>query len=453
MTLRNKLSLASSALFALIMGIVMLGTFLLFKKNTNNVYFKKLLERCYTSAFFYFEKDELTSQKYQKIVDAFQRIHSEHVSIYTYPEKQIFVHDSESVVLDNTTLDNIFQKKRQTFFVDESQYAAIFYNDNQGDFIVVVSGTDVVGQRQIDTLGNMMLIFFVSGVALHFFLSSFLAKRTFKPFSSLINRVNKITANNLNSRLPIHAGPKGEIQELTATFNNLLQRLEDGVLMQKNFLKNASHELKTPLTVIIGDSDVALSQSRTVEEYETALRSVRNNALHFKSILESLLLLSGLELSEQQNIVTVRVDEVLWDVLEKKKIEYPKSSVQFNLDAVIDSEELLIIHGNRDLLFIALSNIVDNAIKFSSPEPITITAFHVDRQLRLAIIDKGPGISKKDQSLVFNAFYRSGATREINGQGLGLFITKKILDMHKIQMDIESGVAKGATILLGFPEC
>jgi len=244
---------------------------------------------------------------------------------------------------------------------------------------------------------------------------------------------------------------KDEIKELVTTFNYLLERLENGIMIQNNFLKNASHELKTPLTIIIGDLDVSLQQPRTNAQYEEILKSLRKDALHLKATLEGLLVLSGLELSEPQQMETIRIDEILWNMLEKKAIEYPESKVSFNLNAIADQEDLLSVYANKHMLFIALYNIVDNAIKFSSPAPVAIFALSNENKLVIKITDQGPGISDTDKESIFDLFFRSDNTRHIQGQGLGLFITMQILKLHNINLIVDSELGKGTSFSLVFP--
>ena len=178
-------------------------------------------------------------------------------------------------------------------------------------------------------------MFYLAGIPLNYLLGTFLAKQTFRPFTEVIAKVNTITTENLHSRLEIpQTSGKDEIKELATTFNYLLERLESGIMIQNNFLKNASHELKTPLTIIIGDIDVSLQQPRTNEQYEEILKSLRKDTLHLKATLEGLLVLSGLELSEPQQMENIRIDEILWNVLEKKAIEYPESKVSVDLNAI-----------------------------------------------------------------------------------------------------------------------
>lgn len=455
MNLKNKLSVNSTLLFAFTVGFVLAGSFLLFKNHRQDLYYERLEDSALITAFFYFEKDEITkvdSSRYQRIEIQYKKITNQTIRIYNAKTKELYLRDDINITLTDKELKAISKNRILHFTKENRQFTGLYYKDNQGDFIIVVSGIDDVGDQQLDALGLMFIGFYLLAIPLNFLLGRFLARQTFRPFEDVIAKVNTITTENLHSRLEMPtASGKDEIKELITTFNYLLERLENGVTIQKNFLKNASHELKTPLTIIIGDIDVSLQQPRTNEQYEEVLKSLRKDTFHLKSILDGLLILSGLQISEPEQMELVRIDEILWNVLEKKAIEYPESKVSVDINAIADQEDLLSVLANKHMLFTALYNILDNAIKFSFPEKVLITAISEQGRLLLKITDHGPGISKNDQESIFELFFRSDRTRHIQGQGLGLFITMQILKLHNIEVKVDSELEKGTTFSLLFP--
>ncbi|MDR6762089.1 signal transduction histidine kinase [Flavobacterium sp. 2755] len=420
-----------------------------------DLYIDNLEDHAMTSALFYFEKDEINainSERYRQIEIQYNRINNESIRVYNAKTKKLFIQDNIDINLSDQYLNTIKKNKIEHFTINNRQFVGLFYKDNQGDFIIVVSGIDRAGNHQLEILGLMFILFYLIGIPLNYLLGTFLAKQTFRPFSDVIAKVNTITTENLHSRLEVpQTKSKDEIKELVTTFNYLLERLESGIMIQNNFLKNASHELKTPLTIIIGDIDVSLQQPRTNEQYEEILKSLRKDTLHLKATLEGLLVLSGLELSEPQQMETVRIDEILWNVLEKKAIEYPESKIAVNLDEIADQEDLLSVYANKHMLFIALYNILDNAVKFSFPAQVDVFALSKNNKLVIKITDRGPGISDADKDSIFDLFFRSDNTRHIQGQGLGLFITMQILKLHNIELIVDSELEKGTSFSLVFP--
>jgi len=455
MNLKNKLSFNSTLLFAFTVGLLLVATFLLFSSHVKDLYYDNLEDYAMTAALFHFEKDEIKEiniRRFNQIELQYNKIDDESIRVYDAKTNKQILRDTIDVKLSDQYLGKVTNKKKLAFTIGVRQFVGLLYKDNQGDFIIIVSGIDRSGKQQLEILGFMFILVYFAGIPINYLLGTYLAKQTFRPFEEIIAKVNTITTENLNSRLEV-SQKKGqdEIKELTSTFNYLLERLESGLKTQNNFLKNASHELKTPLTIIIGDIDVSLQQPRTNDQYEELVKSLRKDALHLNSILDGLLILSGLELAEPQQMVKVRIDEILWNVLEKKAIEYPTSKVTVNFNAIADFEHLLTIQANKHLLFIALYNILDNAIKFSLPSKVDIVAISKDNKLLIKIIDQGPGISEIDKESIFDLFFRSDSTRNIKGQGLGLFITMQILKLHNINLILDSELEKGTSISLQFP--
>lgn len=451
MELQQKLVLRSIFIFAITLGFVAFGTYLLFRYNTIELYNKKLHERANLAADYYLEKDELSEKRYKEIDKRYRKITNETIRLYHFDTKTVYVNDSLDFVISKNRLQAIAKHGTQTFTENGRQFLGLFYKDNEGDFIIIASGIDTIGRQQLMTLRWMLGAFCAFGVSIHFFMTYLLAKRTFRPFASLIESVNAIRPNNLGMRLDVPPGRNNEQKKLINAFNYFLERIESSMGIQQHFLKHVSHELKTPLTVLIGDIEIALRQDRSNLKYKEILASLKNEALHLKSILDSLLMLSSLEIPENQQMKQLRVDEVLWDILDKKKIEYPETMVSIVFKSVEDLQQLLLVKGNRDLLFVAFSNLIDNAIKFSNSAPITVTAESVSQKLVISVIDKGIGMSPNEQVNIFKLFYRNSTHMNIGGHGIGLYLTKQILDMHHVDLHLDSVPGHGTTFKLSFP--
>lgn len=450
MSLRRKLSNQSALIFGGILGFVLLGTYFLFKQLSTDLYYKKLLDRAYTAAYFYLEKDELNNSRYQRIEEKYRRIADESIQLYNARTYQLVVNDSLPYQVPRHFLEEINRDRHLEFTYQDRLLVGMFYADNEGDFLIVSSGKNTVGQSQLTLLEGSLFVFFVVGLAINYLLTGWLARHTFTPFSRVISQVHSITADSLHTRLEVPSGKPDELSEVISTFNVFLARLEESIQIQRSFLKNASHELKTPLAVIIGDVEVALKKPRSNEEYVQLLQALEKDALHLTSIVEGLLLLSGLSLPIDQKMEPVLLDEILWTVLEKTQIRQPERTVTIDFEDMEGYQSLLTVIGNKDLLFTALSNLLDNALKFSTPKPVAILVKAIAGQLTIVLKDQGPGIPAAEEKLIFDLFYRSNQSRHIAGQGIGLYLTKQILDLHRIVLQIDSS-KEGTTVQLTFP--
>ncbi|MEH6305062.1 HAMP domain-containing sensor histidine kinase [Olivibacter sp. CPCC 100613] len=451
MTLRLKLAWNSTLIVTIILGITFTGTFLLFKQHVRHSFFQQLQSRAFTAAFFHLEKDELNAQKYELIEQRYREIHRESIRFFNKENRMVFEYDTLRYEVPSDVLDRI-RRRNVLYFTDhERQFTGIFYRDNEGDYVVVASDIDTAGLAQLDKLKRYLLISLLLGVCLSFLLTQLLAKQTFRPFSQLIRDVNSISAKNLHARLAVTTKEKDELTALTEAFNLFLVRLEKGVDSQRNFLKHASHELKTPLAAIISNLEITLSRPRTEKEYQEQMHSLHIDALHIKSILEGLLTLSGLEASSNISFAPLRVDELLWDLLEKTSITNPQALIQIDLQQIEQKPHLLEAKGNRDLLMISLGNLIDNALKFSDNQPVSVLLTAHENRLRLIIKDKGTGIEPSELTQIFTLFYRSPKKQSIPGHGIGLHLSKQILDLHHIEISVRSVLGDYTEFTLLFP--
>lgn len=450
MTLRLKLAWNSTLIVTIILGLTFSGTFFLFKQHVRHSFFQQLRSSAITAAFFHLEKDELNTQKYKLIERRYREMHRESIRFFNKENRMVFEDDTLSYQVVIKRVEQVREKKILYFTEEDRQFAGIFYRDNEGDYVVIASDIDAIGNAQLDKLKRYLFVSLLLGVCLSFMLTHLLAKQTFRPFSQLINDVNAISTKNLHARLAVTTKKEDELTALTEAFNLFLARLEKGVESQRSFLKHASHELKTPLASIISNLEITLSRQRTEQEYKQQMASLQVDALHIKSILEGLLLLSGLEGSRDLPFSTFRMDELLWDLLEKITITNPRASIQIDLSGIEEKPYLLEVQGNRDLLIIAIGNLIDNGLKFSDNQLVFVRLSEQEQRLQLAIKDKGIGIDPNELTQIFNLFYRSPKNHTIPGHGIGLHLSKQILDLHQVAMTVRSEVGKYTEFILVF---
>jgi two-component system OmpR family sensor kinase len=278
----------------------------------------------------------------------------------------------------------------------------------------------------------------------------FILTRVLQPMKSVVQTAKKITTEDLSLRIEVN-NQKNEIGQLITTFNEMISRLERSVLQIKQFSSDASHDLKTPLTVIRGEIDIALRKNRPPAEYIKTLRSVGEEAKKLERVIDNLLFLSRIDSRDyQRSFEKVHLDEILLEVFEKTTSIANEKELAY----VLEKMERIPMQGDPILLSRLLMNLVDNAIKYTPRGGrINISLKKSKEKAELTIRDTGMGIPQKALSLIFNRFYRVDQSRSQSneGAGLGLSIVKKIADIHQAKIDIHSQLSKGTTVLVSFP--
>jgi signal transduction histidine kinase len=247
-------------------------------------------------------------------------------------------------------------------------------------------------------------------------------------------------------------GEKDELDELSKTFNNLLNRIETSFNTQNNFISNASHELRTPLTAIIGEADVNLTKIRTTEEYIETIKVILEEAENLDKKTQALLFLAQTGFNGKNiKFDKVRMDQLLWDVkLTTEKIN-PKSRIVIDMSTLPENPLKLKVNGNNQLLHLAMSNIILNACKYSKYEPVNISLGSTDSQILVVVKDSGIGIPEKEMDYIYDPFFRASNTQNFEGFGVGLPLTRNIIKMHGGELLVSSIQNVGTTVRIKLP--
>jgi signal transduction histidine kinase len=231
----------------------------------------------------------------------------------------------------------------------------------------------------------------------------------------------------------------------------MLDRLETSFEIQANFINNASHELKTPITTIIAETEIALLKERSPEEYEAALENINRQATRLASLTESLLKLTQTGYDGQKQVQDIaRIDELLLDVKSDLNRLYPDNRVNINLNHLPEDDALLTLPCNRPLLELAIGNIISNGVKYSDNEEVFVSLSADKENIKIVITDIGIGIPPEDIPYLYEPFFRGKKASRYVGYGLGLPLAMKIIRMHNGELLIQSEPDKGTVVSIVF---
>jgi signal transduction histidine kinase len=248
-------------------------------------------------------------------------------------------------------------------------------------------------------------------------------------------------------------------QELKSAFSELEgknQELEDALLATTQILATATHELKTPLTSIIGYVDRMLRRRDTVGELNPKqtryLETVRKNALRLKALVDDLLDVSRIEADDLElNLVDLDVLREMEDTVQSMQDQISDKKIALTLDISANAGR---IKADRLRFAQVITNLLSNACKYSPiGSKVTIAASRHDQQIQIDISDTGIGISEADQAKLFTKFFRADntSTREQSGTGLGLYISRHLIEAHHGAIWTESTLGEGTTFHLTWP--
>lgn len=452
MTIRNRITRLFSVLLTVTLALFTAIVYLLSADYRSDEYHKRLEDQAYFAAELFFHAQGLKPEALQELYERqYTRLTDEDLTIMDAGGKVVFESGVHTAKLTPEQLRSVIHGKvvRQEL-PDQKELAAVRVFENEQNYAVLVAAYDKYGRTKLDFLLKICLAFTVVGAVLSLAGGYWFAGRALTPIKDIIKQVNGITSQNLNTRV-LTQSTKDEIAELAYNFNQMLAGLEEGFILNKSFVQNASHELRTPLTVLRGQVEVALNNQRLDEASRALLQSLLEDIAQLTQLTNGLLELSQLSSSQYQpRFDLCRLDETLWESVESLAHTKPKYQVTVNYKPEAADTELTIM-GNAQWLQNAYKNLMVNACKFSADHSVDVSIGKEGIYSSIAFSDHGPGIGADEQSKIFEPFYRSDRTMHIKGHGIGLSITKKIIELHGGHITLSSQVGQGSTFTIWLP--
>jgi signal transduction histidine kinase len=335
--------------------------------------------------------------------------------------------------------------KREAVIVSRDENGAL-----RRDRTTVLDGRDFERKVNAHTLDNLRTFSFAALGGL--FVVSLgvgwvIAGRVLRPIDRITAVAQEIQATNLSRRIELD-GPDDELRRLADTFDAMLDRLDASFTSQRQFIADASHELRNPLAIIQTNTDVALSDpDATPESLRRAARVVRGATVRMARLVDDLLALARLDTPAPR-----REPVDLAAVVHEEGDEFVAPAVAAGIDLHREPAETITVRGDHQSLRRAVANLLENALRHARSS-VRLSAGRVRGWAWLAVADDGPGIAREDQARIFDRFLRldRGRARDAGGSGLGLAIVRQIAEAHGGAVAVFSEPGRGATFVVWLP--
>ncbi|MDG3003932.1 sensor histidine kinase [Paludisphaera mucosa] len=278
-----------------------------------------------------------------------------------------------------------------------------------------------------------------------------LVRRALRPLTDMAEAAHAIRADDLSPRIPVSAAGD-ELGGIAGSLNAMLGRLQEAFERQRRFTGDASHQLRTPLTAIQGQVDLALRRDRDVEEYRRTLKVVQRKTKHLRRIVESLLFLARADHESSTPTLEV-VDLSTW--LPEHLMAWGEHPRAGDLRMEMSGAAPMPVKAQAALLAELVDNLVDNAVRHGEPgTPVAIAVTRRGPGIELSVEDRGPGVDAADVPHLFESFFQTEEARRrgSGGVGLGLSIVKRLARLFGATVEVESEPGRGARFVVRFPE-
>ena len=404
------------------------------------------------SFFFYYYlntsiNENIETRLEQKAIDIEESSLTKH-----YPKEVNFaIYDINATLINKSTSFDLkgiksYLNQEKNFFIlanqdfDENINVLYIYKTNK--HIIAIYQKEI--DNKIEDLVSSLLILNPILLLAFIYLASKIIDKILDPVKNVIAVSKNISIDDFATTIEL---PKehDEIRELVDSFNGMRLRLKTGVESIERFNSDVSHELKTPLTVILGEVEVTLRRIRSSQEYIESMQVIYNEAKQMQKIVQSMLLLTKFtRLNVQETYEECNLSRILADSIEKFTCKADSKKIRFHPEI----RDKIVLNANPVLIGLVFSNLIDNAIKYSDEGKNIFITLYQDSKIHFLIRDEGIGISEQHLDKISNRFYRVDESRskKVEGFGLGLFIVKHILDLHEGTMHIISKPGKGTSI-------
>lgn len=445
MKLKHRLSIYAILIFSIVILIVSCVIYFSFYSTMERKEMKTLDSKSLLAAIFYLEQDELSSIEHDNIkAQLLKTISLKDIAIYGMQNEIVNGEMPRDANISPNFLAQVRLKNKVFFTSDSYFYNGIFYNDNQGDFVVFTRESKDGFKSQMKSLLHILIIVSILGLAFIYLFSQFLGYIAYEPIIRMIEQIKNRNNKNFNEPIVLKKS-FAEVEDLVLTYNQFIDQIAQTFHVQKNFIDYVSHELRSPITALLGTLEVTKQKARTVEEHVNVLKQLNQYTNDLQETLDQMMLLSGAKTNFE--FIPIRIDEIVWQIIENQIIF---QQAQVNVDIKVPKEDLLTVMGNAKLLDLAINNIIENAIKYSNNQQINIHFLAQHDKLEIHVIDQGIGILATDLGHIKQNFFRGKNTKQYQGKGIGLSMADIILKLHHIDLQIDQNQPKGTRVKLLF---
>lgn len=459
MSLRTQLSLTFIAVVSPVLLLFLANFYYYFYLSKQEDFLTKVKNRGITMTHLLVEKQSINESLLRRIDE----------DTYTaYSDRRVAIFDAQNHLLYDSWELNNREHLKPAFRITRSllddigkQHEMILKNGRRlgvGLLLRYQGQSYKVISYAIDNYGIQKIreAIFVSGASflvaflLVIMLSQLFARRTIKPIAKMVHQIDQITVSNIDARLTV-TNEQDELGRLSFAFNQMLDRIS-AFEFQRSFVANASHELRTPLTLLTSQIEVALIKVRTIDEYKQLLVSLLEDINKLNALSNGLLELAQFDVKKDYiSLETIALDEVLYEAVATVLHKSPTYNVTLSTSGSDESLPTIMVQGDESLLKTAFINLIENGCKFSVDHHSRLTVQVQPSAIIVTIEDKGIGIAESELDYIFQPFYRAKNAHNVSGNGIGLSLTERIINLHSGQISVQSVLYKGTTFSVSLP--
>lgn len=406
-------------------------------------------------------EEEFQQQQFSKIkytvglVDEFHKISAEvsllldKQNIHDFYDEKMLIYDNNknlifssidsldiskaNAILNKLSVSNNWIETKE----DNYDLIGVYIENNSKGYYGISKAYDYFGYSKRDFLQKVLIGIFIAIVVIVLLISFYFSNIIAKPISELTKKIEDYDlSNEENKPLKINT-TTSELQDLTEKFNELIQRANDAFLFQKHSIQHISHELKTPIAVLVSELE-KLQKEDNINQLKSDISQQTQKAKSLGNIINVLLQISKIEAGQEISKNLIRIDDVIFDCISEVNSIYPDFNFEVNFTPNNFNENTLTIQANEPLIKQAFLNLMMNSVHYSDNQKAKITFDCDSDNLKISISNSGKTLSEEEHKFLFSHFFRGENSQNKQGFGLGLVLSQKIFTIHNTTIEYYS---------------
>ena len=454
MSIKNKIIINFSATVIALTAVSFAIIYILFSEYREEEFQQQQKEKITTTIKFLAEYVQM-NEDLANIIDelTIHDFYDEKMMIFDSKKNLFFSSIDDLTIADYQAKINELSPSLRWIETKENRYdvVGLYYEHNDSSYYALSKAYDAFGYTKMYFLRNTLVALFIAITIVVLVVSLLLSNKISRPIVMLANKLNQYDLSDENAQEIVVEASSEELRQLTLRFNELIKRTNEAFTFQKHTIHHISHQLKTPIAVLVSELE-RIQQYNTLEEI---LPEIENQVIKTKSlgnIINVLLEISKIESGQKMLKKPTRIDEIIFDTISELNIIYPKFHFEINYYPDDMDEERLIVALNPTLIRQAFQNLLTNCISYSNnPKAQIKLDCSSSEELKIHIINSGIPLTEAEQQQVFNHIFRGINSQDKTGFGLGLVLVKKTMDYHQAAVAYSNPTYHQNVVELRFP--
>lgn len=454
MKIRNKILIYFSSTVIVLSAVSLVIVFVLFSAHREEEFQQQQFSKIKHTVGLIEEFGKISAEV-SMLLDK-QDIHDfydEKMLIYDNNKKLIFssidsleIEKSKSI-LNHLSVSNTWVETKE----DGYDLIGVYVEHNSKGYYGISKAYDFFGYSKKDFLQKVLIGIFIAIVLIVILISLYLSNIIAKPISDLTKKIEDYDLSN-EENLPLKLKTTtSELKNLTDKFNRLLKRTNDAFLFQKHSIQHISHELKTPIAVLVSELE-KIEQQNDIEQIKSELHGQIQKAKSLGNIINVLLQISKIEAGQEITKNTIRIDDILFNCIAEINTLYPEFNFEVHFAPDNFNEPILNVKANEPLIKQGFLNLLMNAVHYSDNQKAKVT-FDVSSDILTVIIsNSGKTLAEDEQRFIFTHFFRGNNAQNRQGFGLGLVLAQRIFTIHNAVIKYHSTAKSVNVFSVEFPQ-